>query len=231
MEEAEFDKFVDEYVTVHAQNIRMSGEGPEFFAAYKIADTADLVAEKGYPSDLRILDLGSGMGVSVPFFRDHFPAATLVSLDVSRRSLKIGRSRFQDDAEFVCFDGSGIPFHDQSFEIVFTAGVFHHIDHAEHVSLLSEIHRVLIGGGTFVIFEHNPWNPLTVHAVNTCPFDEHARLIRAGQMLERCGQAGFAKILHRYRIFSPHALHRLRPLEQYLRWLPIGAQYLVAAEK
>jgi hypothetical protein len=74
-------------------------------------------------------------------------------------------------------------------------------------------------------------NPLTVHAVNTCEFDEHAHLIRAGAMMKSCGKAGFAKLTRRYRIFLPAALRRLRPLERFLRWLPFGAQYFVAAEK
>jgi SAM-dependent methyltransferase len=231
MDEAEFDKFADEYLGLHAQNIRASGESPQFFAEYKIADTAELLAERGRPKNLRILDLGSGIGVSVPFFRRHFPSADLVCLDVSRKSLDIGRKRFPNEARFVHFDGATIPFPDGSFDLVFTACVFHHIDHAEHVALLSEVRRVLADTGTFVVFEHNPLNPLTVHAVNTCVFDEHAKLIPAGQMLRSCGAAGFGKLERRYRIFFPGPLRRLRPLERYLRWLPLGAQYFVAAEK
>ena len=42
-----------------------------------------------------------------------------------------------------------------------------------------ELKRVLRAGGACVIFEHNPLNPLTVQAVNTCPFDENAVLIKA----------------------------------------------------
>jgi len=167
----------------------------------------------------------------VPHFRRHFPAGELTCLDVSGRSLEIGRSRFGDVANFVRFDGSVIPFPDESFDVVFTACVFHHIDDSEHVKLLSEIRRVLVAGGTFVVFEHNPLNPLTVHAVNTCAFDENAKLIRAGHMSQRCRLAGFAKTTRHFRIFFPGALRRLRPLERYLRWLPLGAQYLIAAEK
>jgi ubiquinone/menaquinone biosynthesis C-methylase UbiE len=150
---------------------------------------------------------------------------------VSQKSLDIGRARFGADVQFVHFDGTTLPFPDESFEAVFTACVFHHIDHVEHVGLLSEIRRVLVKGGTFIIFEHNPLNPLTVHAVNTCEFDEHAKLIRAGQMLKRCSLAGFSRNLRRYRIFFPRSLRYFRPLERYLTWLPLGAQYLVAAEK
>ena len=40
MDEAEFDKFADEYRALHAANIRLSGEDPEYFAEYKIIDIA-----------------------------------------------------------------------------------------------------------------------------------------------------------------------------------------------
>jgi hypothetical protein len=79
------------------------------------------------------------------------------------------------------------------------------------------------------VFEHNPLNPLTRHAVNTCPFDENAHLIRAPVMRRRALDAGFDRAEVKYRIFFPHALRGLRPLESKLTWLPLGAQYYVLA--
>ncbi len=109
--------------------------------------------------------------------------------------------------------------------------MFHHIPHDEHVALLAEIRRVLAPAGRLFVFEHNPLNPLTRHAVNTCVFDEHAELVLAPTMRRRVRDAGFAAADVRYRIFFPHALRRLRPLEARLTWLPLGAQYYVAARK
>ena len=40
MDKAEFDKFADEYRSLHAANIAISGEGPNYFAEYKIKDLA-----------------------------------------------------------------------------------------------------------------------------------------------------------------------------------------------
>jgi hypothetical protein len=67
--------------------------------------------------------------------------------------------------------------------------------------------------------------------VNTCAFDEHAHLVLAPTMRGRVRAAGFAAADVRYRIFFPHALRRLRPLEAKLTWLPLGAQYYVCARK
>jgi hypothetical protein len=50
-------------------------------------------------------------------------------------------------------------------------------------------------------------------------------------MRRRALDAGFAAARVRYRIFFPHALRGFRPLEARLTWLPLGAQYYVAARK
>lgn len=226
MDKAEFDKFAEEYYAQHAKNISASGEDPEFFAEYKIADVAARCAELAL-SPKHILDFGAGIGNSVPYFRKYFPSASLTCVDVSEKSLAIGAERYPNGAEFVPFDGQKLPFPDQSFDITFAACVFHHIDQAEHLGLLRELRRIRTSGGLVAIFEHNPYNPLTVHAVNTCEFDENARLIRASAFGANLRRAGCSQIAVRYRIFFPRFLRYLRPLERFLYWLPLGAQYCV----
>jgi len=233
MDEAEFDKFADEYDVMHAASIAVSGETPDFFAEYKIRDIArEYGRHSGSASTSpRVLDFGSGNGGSVPFVRKHLPQAQLTCVDVSRRSLALAEKRFPSLAQYVHFDGTHIPFPDGHFDIAYAACVFHHIDHAEHVSLLQELRRVLRPGGSLFVFEHNPYNLLTVHVVNSCPFDKNARLIRGAMMKQRLGAAGFASVEIRYRIFFPHGLRIMRPLEPVLAWLPMGGQYYALARK
>src|SRR5437016_845667 len=195
------------YRSVHADNIRISGEAPEYFAEYKVRDVAVLTATAGEKVS-NILDFGSGMGASVPYFMRYFPEALLTCVDVSETSLKIAESRFPGEATFQVFDGKNLPLSNQTFDLVFAACVFHHIDHTEHVSLLRELGRVLRPGGRLVIFEHNPLNPLTVHAFSTCPFDENAKLITARVMRARFKAAGFPNARLTYRIFFPHFLKK-----------------------
>jgi len=232
MDEAEFDKFATEYRALHAANIKGSGEDPEYFAEYKVIDLARDGAQLGaLGSAPRVLDFGAGVGYSVPFFARHLPAARVTCLDVSQKSLDVGAAQHAGRAEFTHFDGARIPYADATFDAALASCVFHHIPAGEHVALLGEIRRVLKPRGVLFVFEHNPLNPLTRRAVDTCPFDENAVLIRAPTMRRRALHAGFADVRINYRIFFPHALRGLRPLEPRLTWLPLGAQYYVRARK
>lgn len=233
MDEVEFDKFAAEYRALHAENIKLSGEEPEYFAEIKVVDIATQCRRLGgnAAAPRAILDFGAGIGYSVPFFVRHLPSAKLTCLDVSRKSLDLGAAKYAHQADFKYFDGSLIPFEAECFDVVMASCVFHHIPSAEHISLLKEIRRVLKRGGMLFVFEHNPLNPLTRHAVNTCAFDEHAELIRAGLMRRQIIDAGYGVTQVRYQVFFPHALRHLRSLEPALAWLPLGAQYCVTAQK
>jgi len=231
MNEAEFDKFADEYRNLHLENIKASGETLEFFAEYKIKDTAKLASQLNLKDTVNVLDYGCGVGNSIPFFKRHLPNCQLTGVDISRKSLEIAEARFPRQARFVALSGANIPCEDETFDIIFSACVFHHIPHDEHISILKDIRRTLKTGGLLVIFEHNPYNPLTVKAVNTCPFDENAVLLRPSQLIASLKGAQFLSTHLSYRIFFPGQLRAMRFLEPFLTWLPLGAQYYVAARK
>ena len=228
MDRAEFDRFADEYEQQHARNVRLSGEEPSYFARYKVKDVARLCAAQ---SPARILDFGAGVGASVPYWRELFPRASLTCLDVSARSLAIAARRYAAAADYCLFDGRQIPFAAGSFDVAFAACVFHHIGVEQQLPMLRELRRVLTEHGRLVVFEHNPMNPLTVHAVNTCEFDANAVLLRASTLRERMRAAGFSRVSLAYRLFFPRALRALRPLEPWLARLPLGAQYRLCAQR
>ncbi len=58
MDVAEFDKFADEYHNLHQENIRITGENPEYFAEYKIRDLTRVEQIVGGEVN-NILDFGS----------------------------------------------------------------------------------------------------------------------------------------------------------------------------
>ncbi len=230
MADAEFDRFVEVYYHEIEKNIKISGEAPEYFAEYKIADMASELRRRRVASD-RILDFGSGIGSSIPYFRRHFPKSSLSYADVSAESLEKSRERFPGNERFLLIEGNHIDLETGSQDIVFSACVFHHIAHEEHGQWLKELLRITRRGGILAIYEHNPLNPLTVHAVNTCPIDQNAHLIRAGKLRRECLAAGWASPSIAYRVYFPHFLASLRPLERGLEWLCLGAQYRLLAQR
>lgn len=225
---AEFDQVADRYEEEHAASIRLSGEETTFFARYKVDDVKRIM-DRGGDMPQTILDFGAGIGNSTSHFIKAFPKARIVCADVSEKSLEICAERHGSRAEYVTINKNTIDLPDNSVDVIFAACVFHHIEPSEHEKVLRELRRLLKHGGSLFLFEHNPWNPLTLHAVASCPFDEGAVLINAPEMKRRIVKAGFANAETAFRMFFPGFAAKLRIFEKYLAWLPMGAQYRLHA--
>ena len=230
MDVAEFDRFADEYTSTHADNIRISGEDPDYFARYKIEEVRRRWDAARRPEPRTVLDFGTGVGNSLPHLQRLFPDAAITGVDVSERSLAVAAQRFPGLASLVRYDGGGaIPLPDAGFDLIFSACVFHHIPAAEHGAIFADLRRLTRPGGLTVAFEHNPVNPATRYIVATCPFDENAVLLAASALRRRQLDAGFRKVSVAYTAFFPGALRALRPLERLMTALPVGAQYYTLA--
>ena len=228
MATTEFDILADTYYEEHRKNVEITGEAPEYFAEYKVADLAHHLSGARVACS-RIADFGCGIGNSIPYFRKYFPNATLSCADISTRSMQLAQERFPGNEIFLLIKGETIPAGEASQDAVFSACVFHHISEEDHKRYLRELLRITRPGGVLAIYEHNPLNPLTVRAVNTCPLDKNARLIGARALRRACLNAGWSSVRIDYRLFFPRSLARLRPLERRLGWLCIGAQYRILA--
>lgn len=228
MGEAEFDAVASEYKAQHARSVRLSGDDVGYFARYKIEDVRKIV-DRRQLKVRRIMDFGAGIGNSLKPLRTNFPKAHITCLDISSRSLELCRNELSTRVDFCNYDGEHIPDELGNYDLIFTSCVFHHIPAELQVALLSQIRKRLNVDGIFILFEHNPWNPLTVHAVNNCPFDKNAVLISATEMRRRLLAAGFTNISKNYRMFFPGYLRALRVLEPALVRVPFGAQYSLTA--
>jgi SAM-dependent methyltransferase len=231
LQQAEFDRFADEYLATHTQNLKISGEQPDYFARYKIDELLRRWTKEARPQPGAVLDFGCGIGASLPLLQQAFPAARITGLDVSERSLAIARARAPAGVTLAAYDGGAdIPLGAASFDLIFTACVFHHIDPGHHAALLASLKSLLKPGGVLCVFEHNPLNPVTRYIVATCPFDENAVLIPGATLKARLSAAGFPRVRIRYTGFFPAALSALRPLEPSMGAVPLGAQYYAWAD-
>jgi SAM-dependent methyltransferase len=214
---------------LHAENIRITGESPDYFARYKAGHARRIAG--GPLAVNRILDFGCGIGNSTGFLQECFADCEVTGTDVSPASLEIAKSRTGPAARFVAVEGDALPFGDRYFGLVFVSCVFHHLDAERHSAALREIRRVLAPGGILAIYEHNPWNPLTVRTVQACEFDELAVLIPATRLKKTVMATGFADARTRFIVFYPAFLGFMRWSEPMLSWLPLGAQYCVSARR
>jgi SAM-dependent methyltransferase len=212
------------------RSIGFSGLGLDMFAKGRVADALDLIREHATTPAAQVdcLDIGCGIGVSHPLLLPH--VAKLAGTDVSSEAIDIARSA-NPDIDYRDHAGDRLPFDDGSFEFSSTTCVLHHVPPDQWSSFVAEAWRVTRPGGLFAVYEHNPINPMTRWAVWRCPFDHDAVLLSAGRVRELLVQQGFEIVTRRYLFFLPLDRPWARRFERWLRWLPLGAQYVVCARR
>ena len=225
----DFDGFADEYRAIHTQNIKLSGADSFYFAEMKVRLLQSLETDR----PLRVLDVGCGDGTTEQFMQQYFPQWQTDGIDIAAKSIELAKKRKLANANFAVYDGCNFPFADESFDLVFIAGVLHHIDFALHQVMMKEINRSLKKGGSLVLFEHNPLNPLTRYLVKTCVFDLQAKLLPHYYTSKLLIQNSLLIKEKKFIIFFPRKglLSKLIFLEKYLHWLPLGGQYFIWAKK
>lgn len=219
----DFNDYVEGYNELIADQLWLFDQESEYFAEYKVRKTRELVSDE--PAD--ILDFGCGIGRSIPFLKEYFPSSRIVGCDTSEKSIDYAKERYAF-AEFATV--KELESSPARFDLVFIAGVYHHVPLSERHASLAFIADRTRKGADVVIFEHNPLNLVTRYIVHACPFDEDAVLLRPKELKSLCKDVGLHVVATAYTLFFPAFLRGLRPLERYLSKFPLGGQYLVHAK-
>jgi len=220
-----FDPYAGQYRDIINASVKASGESFEHFIALRVGLLCRRVQRRPPPGGVSaVLDFGCGTGSTELFLQRAFPQARLVGVDPSAESIRLARVA-APDAEFIATVATHLPLADQSFDLVYSNGTFHHIPPDQRAAHLAELFRVLRPGGYLFIYENNPYNPLTLRAMKVNPFDADACPIKLHELARLGAAAGFAALEGWYYFFFPRSLRLLRPVEPWLRWLPLGGQY------
>ena len=222
---SEFDAYGNNYSETVNRSISFSGLKVDFFAKAKASRFLDLLSKKvGDPKQLSILDVGCGVGTYHPLLKDK--VGKITGIDLSEESLKEGRAK-NPSVEYLRYDGLTMPFPDESFDASFAICVMHHVPPEQWSGFSKEMRRVTRRGGLVVVFEHNPFNPLTLRAVNNCPFDANAVLLAKSKTEVYLKEAGLCNVSGRYILSIPSIGGIPRKLDDLLGTMPTGAQYFV----
>ncbi|QNP49870.1 class I SAM-dependent methyltransferase [Diaphorobacter aerolatus] len=216
----EFDKYADSYSEDLKNSIPAGLRTIEYFSTYKVKLARQLAGNK----PKCILDFGCGVGQCSQYLVRDFAGSQIFGFDVSEESLAIARERLPQAS----FSAEWNEIANRKYDLIFTSNVFHHIDPQDHILWLGRLKDQLNPDGCLVIFEHNPVNPLTRMVFRRCIFDQDAVMIGQANFLKLAKAAGFNKRASKYTLFFPGPLKVLAPLERFIGWLPLGAQYYLA---
>ena len=218
----QFDALSADYVDLISQQHQFFGRNVSYIQSYKVALAKQLI-----PDALTILDYGCGVGLIQKFIPEFFPNATISAADLSPQSLEIVHSFYPDVQLLSCEDALNT-----SYDLILVSCVMHHVHPSEQQVLVDNLLRALKPGGNVLFFEHNPWNPITRHLVNTCPIDAGVTLLRRSYLKKLLQNSRVELSLNSgYTLFFPEFLALLRPIEQLMRSFPLGGQYFVLATR
>jgi len=110
---------------------------PEYFADYVLSHN---------PNVHTVVDLGSGTGGSVDYFRKKNPRIQWIGVDITWSPEVSSRTR--KDAQFITYDGTRVPLRDNSVDLIYCVQALQCAAHPREV--LKEVHRTLKPGGYFV---------------------------------------------------------------------------------
>lgn len=218
-----FDDYSGNYNEILSEQLSFFNKDVSYFARYKVKLLNKIFPDK----KLKILDYGCGIGRSIPFIKEYYPSASIYGFDVSGNSIATARK-----------ENPGTDFFDNEeqlknleFDIIIMTCVVHHITEKDRPKVFKTINSLLSHNGKLVVFEHNPYNPVTLKMVRECPFDEDAELITLKNLNTKLTENGFKKHTSFYTLFLPAFLKKFMFIEKFIKWLPLGGQYIYIAEK
>lgn len=176
----------------------------------------------------KVLELGCGGGWISRLLA--FKGATMSAFDVSLEGCVSTREKLQDAGfsfdTIAVMDAHSTAFRSSTFDVVFLAGVLHHLNSAK---IAQEVHRILKPGGKVVGYEPLKYGPvmwalrkiwLKLHGLKEYETTEHEEGLHSSDLaaFEQLFARGFALRLN-FLAKTNRLSNRFGPLATTLRWI------------
>jgi SAM-dependent methyltransferase len=213
----------------------LAGDSADDFVAVKVRWLLRWWPELASNQDLSILDYGCGVATLSRLLRAAGIKARLTGTDVSAGMLREAARTWPATSpapDFVTQDGAATGLPENAFDLIVISAVLHHVPVDERDQVYAELHRLLRPGGRLVVFEHNPWNPVTRYVVARTPIDHDAILLPPPEVAAALTAGGWDAIRTSHLMFLPPKLGAVATAaERLFGWVPMGGQYAVTARK
>ncbi len=230
MTSQQFDEYAQSYDDDIQRAIDFCGQELEYFTRRKVEELLDITRRHiGDPAGVSMLDVGCGIGQTDALLAPH--VRELHGVDLASEAVERARRRQIRPSDTRRTTARRCHTPDETFDVAFAICVMHHVDVEQRPAFTAEMRRVVRAGGLAVVFEHNPYNPLTRHVVRNCEFDEGVVLLNRRTVQRFLADAGLRAIEKRFVIFAPFDRAWVPGVERRLGWMPAGAQHYVAARR
>lgn len=231
-----FDQVARDYEKIHNRSLP-PGVSSDEFVRQKAEHVVRWIQENAGDGQFCYLDFGCGNGRLFRFLIDSIPLEPMLAegslrlFGVEPSTESIDEARRIAGDERVCFANrlEALPA-GVRFDLVISCNVFHHIPPLERAATTRELRARMKPDANLVVWEHNPFNPISRLLVKCCPFDEDARLLSLAATRRLFEENSYRYVKHAYLNLFPPSWQQLKfvsRVESKLSGLPIGAQYWV----
>jgi ubiquinone/menaquinone biosynthesis C-methylase UbiE len=143
----------------------------------------------------KILDVGTGTGVLIPFLLKAVgPSGHVTAVDFAEKMVEICKTKNiqHPNVNVIVQQVENLQFSSESFDAITCFGLFPHLENKEKALL--EMNRVLKGGGRLIIAHALSSAEIKSHHHNASPAVAHDLLPEEARMKELLANAGFAKV-------------------------------------
>jgi SAM-dependent methyltransferase len=226
MTKVDFDEYAERYDELLSEKTKFFSDDLSYFSKYKAKVASEILPISRINA---LLEFGCGTGRNIPYLQKYFPRAVVSGSDISEASINIAKEASPDTRFYL---ETGISDDIGKFDLIFVAGVFHHIEVNKRLQTMADLYERLNHDGYIFVFEHNPYNPITRRIVSNCEYDLDAVLLRPAELLGYFSKIGLVEINRGFSLFFPPFLgSKFHLVERFMSWMPLGGQYWAMGRK